>query len=334
MPSAYFALILRGYGVDARTRAALVANTGIVPDAPTATLAEISLGQQLQQIRNANRALEPGWSLVMGSSFHPATHGPIGIATVSAPTVRDAVTVMTRFSQVRSPHFRLRRRTVGREVFLIPEDRVPLAPAERRALLDIVLLSTQQMIESVLGRAMTEARFELADPAPEHAARYPSHFHADVRFARTETAIVLPAAWLDLPCPLADPLLFDAAWQSLAAGERRLHGDYLVPADVEQLVAARGREVGVPAVARALGTSRRTLARRLQHHGTSYRRLLDHAQRQQAETLLRDRHLTIAEIATALGYQDAANFGRACRRWFGTSPGAHRASMQSSLDPS
>ena len=35
--------------------------------------------------------------------------------------------------------------------------------------------------------------------------------------------------------------------------------------------------------------------------------------------------LSVAEVAYVLGYEDPANFGRACRRWFGVSPGKWRA---------
>jgi AraC-like DNA-binding protein len=39
--------------------------------------------------------------------------------------------------------------------------------------------------------------------------------------------------------------------------------------------------------------------------------------RQCAEELLREGALTAEEVAYELGFEDAANFGRACRRWFG-----------------
>jgi hypothetical protein len=50
---------------------------------------------------------------------------------------------MTRYSEVRAPHFRLRADVGRHEVRLVPEDRVELADEERTALQDIVLLSTQ-----------------------------------------------------------------------------------------------------------------------------------------------------------------------------------------------
>ena len=40
--------------------------------------------------------------------------------------------------------------------------------------------------------------------------------------------------------------------------------------------------------------------------------------------MLRDRPLTIEDIAARLGYSDVANFTRAFRRWTGTTPAASR----------
>ncbi|HEY2388436.1 MAG TPA: AraC family transcriptional regulator ligand-binding domain-containing protein [Candidatus Binatia bacterium] len=321
MTSAYLRLITRANAATARERSALLEGTGL--PAGDHAAGEITLGQQLRQVRNANRLLEPGWALAMGARFHAATHGPIGVGVVSAPTLRQSVEIMTRFSHVRSPHFRLRADVRDHEVRLVPQDLVMLADAERAALLDIVLLSTQGLVESAIGRPMHEGRFELPFAAPPHARRYAECFRAPVAFDRDHAAVVFPRAWLDIECPLADPLLLATAVRTLATGARRLDGGSFVPARVEQILAAHG-DRGVGTAARALGMSRRTLARRLHESGASYRALREAQQRNEATRLLRERHLSIADVAYALRYEDPANFGRACRRWFGMGPRAYR----------
>lgn len=77
-------------------------------------------------------------------------------------------------------------------------------------------------------------------------------------------------------------------------------------------------------VSRHLGMSPRTLIRRLQESGASYRGLVDRHRRRRAEALLREGSQSVAEIGYRLGYEDAANFARACRRWFGAAPSALR----------
>lgn len=75
-------------------------------------------------------------------------------------------------------------------------------------------------------------------------------------------------------------------------------------------------------VAKRLAVSPRTLIRRLAEAGTTYRELRDAHRRKRASELLSDTSLTAAEVAFRLGYEDASNFGKACQRWFGCSPGA------------
>jgi AraC-like DNA-binding protein len=323
MPPAYFSLILREWGVSPRTRNALL--DGIdVTETTEAPLAQITLGQQLRQVRNACRVLAPDWGLQLGARLHPAAHGALGVAAVSAPTLRQTLGVMTRFSSVRSPHFQLRGVIGGGEVRLLPEDRVALAAAERQALLDIVMLSTQGLIETVLCRPMCEGRFEYPGPVPEHAEVYARLFHAPVRFGCSAPAIVISADWISTEGPLVDSGLYDAALRNLLAGARRLHAGHTLVARVEELLARRGEKLRLSTAARILGVSARTLHRRLEREGTTYLTVVDGLRRARADALLRDPELTLAEIAHLLGYDDPANFGRAFRRWFDDSPASYR----------
>jgi AraC-like DNA-binding protein len=85
-----------------------------------------------------------------------------------------------------------------------------------------------------------------------------------------------------------------------------------------------GVDPGIAAVARRLGTSRRTLQRTLAREGTTYLSILDRMRRASAEQLLRRRELAVSEIAYALGFKDLPAFHHAFRRWTGSTPGAFR----------
>jgi AraC-like DNA-binding protein len=74
------------------------------------------------------------------------------------------------------------------------------------------------------------------------------------------------------------------------------------------------------AVADRLGTSVRTLQRRLQAAGTTYADVVQETRCAAARQLLRDRGRRICEVARALGYADPAHFTRAFQRWTGLSP--------------
>lgn len=85
----------------------------------------------------------------------------------------------------------------------------------------------------------------------------------------------------------------------------------------------RGR-ADLVGLADALGTSPRTLQRRLTEAGLSWRALLEDTRRALACAYLRDPALGIDEIALLLDYSDASTFHRAFVRWTGETPGRWR----------
>ncbi|MEP5090288.1 MAG: AraC family transcriptional regulator, partial [Paracoccaceae bacterium] len=82
-----------------------------------------------------------------------------------------------------------------------------------------------------------------------------------------------------------------------------------------------GRIVSAEEVASSLGLSRRSLARRLNEEGLSFREIVDHIRCDLAQTYLKG-GFTIGEIAFYLDYAGQAAFATAFKRWTGTTPRA------------
>ncbi len=76
--------------------------------------------------------------------------------------------------------------------------------------------------------------------------------------------------------------------------------------------------------ARGLGLSTRTLHRRLEQEGTSFREIKDALRREIALALLEKSELSVAEIAGELGYSEPSAFFRAFQGWTGVAPTVHR----------
>jgi AraC-like DNA-binding protein len=83
-------------------------------------------------------------------------------------------------------------------------------------------------------------------------------------------------------------------------------------------------EINLQLTAAIIGTSPRTLQRRLAEHDQSFSRLLQSVRFRTAQRLLRDCNMPIVEIARRLGYADSANFIRAFKRWSGFGPNQFR----------
>jgi AraC-like DNA-binding protein len=139
------------------------------------------------------------------------------------------------------------------------------------------------------------------------------------------SAIVFPRKFLSLPLhPVtdADPdrdynLLFSTAPPISFADS------------LQQAIAPFLKE-GYPAIQEAATlsqTSVRTLQRRLAEDQLTYSQLVARLRYQRAVQLLCDRQIKIIDIATELGYQDAAHFTRAFKQWTGRSPQQLRNSL-------
>jgi AraC-like DNA-binding protein len=328
MPSAYFKFVLEQFGTTPALREAILEGTG-VKAADVASLGEeITVAQQLCQSRNVNAIAPPGWGLALGARLDSVAHGALGFAAVSAPTLRDTLELLVRYGHVRDPSFGFRLRKAGRSVRIELHERIDLLEEERLPEIESFLLSLQAIVQSIVGRKLDGTKVEVA-ARPAHADLYRRYFSGAVSFGAEVSALVIPESWLERPSPFADPALHRVSLLSLEAMAERLKGKRYTAALVEELMASGGQGGrSLEEVARKLAVSKRTLIRRLREAGTTYRELRDTHRRQRAIELLSATSLTAAEIAYRLGYEDASNFGKACQRWFGASPGALRKRLR------
>src|SRR5262245_26516541 len=77
-------------------------------------------------------------------------------------------------------------------------------------------------------------------------------------------------------------------------------------------------------VARNLGMSKRTLARRLSAEGLIFNEIFQELRRDLALRYLDDRKLHVSKIAWLLGFREVSAFTHACKRWTGKTPSEMR----------
>jgi AraC-like DNA-binding protein len=86
-------------------------------------------------------------------------------------------------------------------------------------------------------------------------------------------------------------------------------------------------------VADSLGTSTRTLKRRLTEAGVTFTEIVNKARCEHALLLLRSASLSLDEVADRLGDSTPSNLVRAFRRWTGMTPAAYRRSTRIGTGP-
>lgn len=156
---------------------------------------------------------------------------------------------------------------------------------------------------------------------------------APVEWGAATDGLVLGAAVFASPVPHADrpvaEVLEGHAQRVLSVCESRQEQG-TTSIRVREVLRASLREgaPGEDAVARKLGTSRRTLQRRLQEAGTAFAALIEEVRRDAAKQLLADPQLSVAEASAQFGVSEPSAFQRAFRRWNGVSPGEWRKARQ------
>jgi AraC-like DNA-binding protein len=93
---------------------------------------------------------------------------------------------------------------------------------------------------------------------------------------------------------------------------------------IETKLAVLPHEISLEHAAKALSISVRTLQRRLNQRGISFRDICDATRRKLAEGYLDDPAVSVADIAFRLGYSEPAGFHHAFKRWLGQGPNEFR----------
>jgi AraC-like DNA-binding protein len=320
MTVGYFRLILRYFGDTDERRAGLLEGTGVTAELLHDPAADIGVFQQVRQIENASRIFGPGWAISRPELWNLPAHGALGVAVVSAPTVADSLHVLRRYGHVRSPWFRIAVRPVARTTRIAFGLTVPLEVEQWRPMMEIAFLAVRSMAGTVLGRPPIEMAYHFVGGEPSYAQRLRGVFGSRVEFGARENFISIPNAWRTITSAHADAPLLARATEELEDVLARLEFPTNFPAQVERLLRTMptGR-LGAAAAARALGVSRRTLARRLKEAKVSFRELLDLELKQRAQRMLVSGSMSRPDMAERLGYHDPTSFSRACRRWFSDS---------------
>ncbi len=177
-------------------------------------------------------------------------------------------------------------------------------------------------IRFVTGRRLVPQWVEFHHHRSNDIDEFRRYFGASVHFGKRRNAIVLKRSDLDLPCRSADArLLRILKGYCEEILKQRPEGSDL-KRDVEHLVATllpSGAATN-QRVARELGMSQRTMARRLTDLGTSFGQILDGVRRQLAVRYLEEPNVRASQIAFLLGYSEPSAFNHAFRRWTGVSP--------------
>ena len=305
-----------------------LAGSGIDAAALGDASALVSLRQLLTVYANVQRlSPDPGLALRSGMRIHITHFGMYGYALLASTSARQAIDFAIKYRALASPLIGLRFGLDSGEAVWSFEDVLGLGPDSSlfRFVFEFQLGTQLALHRDLLGATLAPARVRTSFSAPPHADLYCELLGCRVEFGAGVNELRFDSAWLGHPLAFANPITAAVVEQTC---DRLLaemhHASGLAGRVAALLLQAPGRFLDIELVSERLHLTSRTLRRRLQLEGTSYQQVLDSVRRQLAIDYLRDTGMSTEDIATSLGFSDAANFRHAFKRWTGRSTGSYR----------
>jgi AraC-like DNA-binding protein len=206
-------------------------------------------------------------------------------------------------------------------------------PDASRHLAESVFAGIRTLSSWLAGQPLTPLRLAFTHESKADPAEYERVLGIAPEFGAGAYLICFDAALLAMPVPNADtgmyPVLQQHAERLLRerrGEDERERGRHGIVAQVRAAVTRNlaNDRVRLASIAAELELSPRTLQRKLAESGASFQQVLDDARHALAQDYLRQRGLSLADIAFLLGYQEQSAFTHAFREWSGVNPGAWR----------
>ncbi len=311
-----------GYGVSADV---CLLGTGIDAADLLEPDALITRDQELRLVENLMLALpdEPALGFKLGLHYNVATFGIWGFALRTSRTLFEALRHALRYLPLSTAYCQITMCEDG-DMLAVRMDPSPIPRHLRQFLLERDMATAVNLVHELSLSGVHVRSVHFRAPDLEYGDVIASLCGVPPRIACEHNELLIPRADADRPLSTYDPHLvrmledqcrqqLERRQQSGIAGQVRTH-----------LLGELGLVAGIEDVAKAMAVSPRSLRRKLDAEGTTFRHILETERRQLAEHLLATTRITLDELAIQLGYSDTASFTRAFRRWNGVSPGEFR----------
>ena len=306
-------------------------DTGISPQELDSPASRMAVSQLLVAYRNAlTLSRRSDFAIRLGQSIQVTAYGIYGYALMSSPNQRALINTALKYHHLMLATEELSFREDPEHQTgtwtIMP---IVTAPAERRLYRFIVeaKLGTLLALSSdILERPEIRQGIRVTYPYSSDLPPYEDLFRCPVQYGQDANELIVSTAWLDAPARRHNALTF-AIVEKICAEALDQMGDRAgLGRDIKRILLENaGRFPTIEGISEQLGTSPRTLRRKLQSEGTSYAALLNETRVHLAKKYLRETILTIDEIADRVGYNDTPNFRRGFHRATGISPAVYRS---------
>jgi AraC-like DNA-binding protein len=286
----------------------------------------LSVRSQIALLDEAAMALKDDClGFTLAREFDPREIGLLYYVMASSQTLGDALKRVARYSKVTNEALVFGYREGNRLIISLSYSGVPRHSDRHQ--IEFCMFGLLRICRVLTGQNIVPQHFSIAHHRSEGIAEMARFVGTKVEFGsdRDEFALNLDAR--ELPLVHSDSYLNDllVKYCEAALADRRDDTSQL-RTKVENAIASvfpHGK-VLVEDIARSLGMSERTLARKLSDEGLNFTEIFQQLRRDLAVRYLKDRKLHVSKIAWLLGFREVSAFTHAYKRWTGKTPSQMR----------
>jgi AraC-like DNA-binding protein len=315
---------LRAHGADVKS---ILVKAGLAPEMVENPTTRLEARAQVKLLELAAQELgDDLFGFHLAHDFDVREIGLVYYVMASSERLADALLNAERYSQIVNEGVRLRV-TPGKGV-AIALDYVDLDRRLDRHHIEFWLVALVRICREIADSRFALHRLKVRHTRPTLPKALKSFFGVEVEFGCNVDEITLSPPVACLPAVRRDShlngLLHRYAKDALGSRPANRASIRLKIERILPELLPHGK-ANTSEVARALGTSSRSLSRKLRQGGASFSLILEELRQTFAEHYLSERELPISEIAWLLGYREVSSFTHAFRRWTGTTPRRFRS---------
>lgn len=195
-----------------------------------------------------------------------------------------------------------------------------------RPMVDEMLKSSAEIVNAICALPVPVLAAEFSYPAPDDTRALKRAFGPNLKFGCEVSCVYFARETVRYPLVDLDFELGRDFWVGPESVFAEPDGvpPFLRDTRAAMRRALPGGELNIDTLSADMGISRRTLQRRLNALGSSFKQMLQDVREELSLRYLDDPRLAITEITLLLGYSDQASFSNAFKAWRGCAPTEYR----------
>ena len=271
-----------------------------------------------------NAVEKPGLGIHLGSTVSILDWGVLGYAFISSKNMRRAFETLSTYQRLNGPLVNVYIREEAGEGIISSMEAFPLGELHQFAIEDW-LSETRAFFDHFDVAQIEFTKVMITYPEPEHAQLYRDLYDCPVLFDQPANEIHFPAKFLKMPFNMADENVAEMCIRQCATILEHLSEEDPVVDAVRRILITRPNIAPtLEIVSTHLNMSARTLRRRLQEAGTSYKNILSEVRLGMAAEYLRSSQMAPKEIAYLMSYSCVSSFHRAFKQRYAMTPSEYR----------